>query len=475
MSERIHISHCISDQFIAGPIELLQINPSDPDDLEVHGPEADERIVSGAAIDARAAQAEMAELGAEARSDLLFRIASEIEQRGEALARLMARETGKTIRDSRNEVTRSVRIFRFFAAEALRNVGEQFESTRRGVQVRVTYEPVGVIGVITPWNFPLAIPAWKIAPALCFGNSVVWKPSELASATAASLMDAIKAASPPKGAVNLIVGRGKAGALVCENPAIDAVTFTGSEQAGARVRATCALRGAAVQLEMGGVNGLIIADDADLELAVSVAVDGAYFNAGQRCTATSRLIVMKSVADSFITRFARRTATLAIGKATDERTDIGPLVSAAHKRVVLERLEKTKGRLIVGKKASDDQDATLQPMLFDNVAADDILATEEVFAPVACLLVAESFEAALNILNSTRFGLSAGLCTQSLSRSEAFLSRARAGMTMINLPTAGVDYHAPFGGAGSSSYGLREQGRAARQFFTKSKTAYVRT
>lgn len=472
MSQELLLAHSVGGRAIDGATSVFQTNPSKPDDLIVRAPMADAALVGEAIAAAHSAQRVWIEMGAEVRSDCIEAIARELERRGGALAALMARETGKTIRDSRAEVARAIRIARFYAAEAIRNVGETFDSVRPGADVRVAYRPRGVVGLITPWNFPVAIPAWKIAPALCYGNGVVWKPSELSSATAAVLMEAIEAAKLPAGLVNLVLGAGATGAALAESEHVDGVSFTGSQSAGRQVRLACAKTGADVQLEMGGVNGLIVADDADIALAGEIAVNGAFFAAGQRCTATSRLIVMDAVFEAFLDEVKRRVSALTIGDASDEKSDIGPLVSEAQKRKATQTMLRSGGSVLFGG-AGEGSGAFQAPTLVATDDAQDALLTEEVFAPVAAIMRVAGFEDAMGALNTTRLGLSAGLVTRSLSRAAFFERNAGAGMNMINLATAGVDYHAPFGGAGTSSYGAREQGRAARAFYARSVTTYV--
>lgn len=475
MTETLTLRHAVADRRMAGPDAFEQRNPADPDDLVVTGPGADADIVEAAAAAARAAWPVLRGGGIEALGDALDRISDRLMAEAPALSLLAARETGKTIRDARAEVVRAARIFRFFGGETLRNAGERFDSTRRGVTVEVAHEPVGVIGAITPWNFPIAIPAWKIAPALAFGNAVVWKPSELSSATASAMLEIIAGAGLPPGALNMVLGDGAAGAEVARCESIDAVSFTGSQAAGHAVRSTATGRGAAVQLEMGGVNGLIVLADADLEVAVEATVNGAFFAAGQRCTATSRIIVEASVADAFADRLESRVARLRLGDPRHDHTDIGPLASVRQKSRVAEAVDRVAAgdaTLRFGGAASDHPHAYFPPTLFDQVGEASPLASEEIFGPVAGLFRAADFDEAMAILNGTRFGLSAGICTRSLAKAEAFKHGARAGMCMVNLPTAGVDHHAPFGGVAASSYGPREQGRAARAFFTRMKTIY---
>jgi len=475
MTEILTLRHAVADRRIAGPEAFEQRNPADPDDLVVTGPGAAADVVEAAAAAARAAQPALRDGGIEALSDARHRMSAALLAESSARRPRAARETGETTRNPRAEGVRAARTFRFFGGETLRNAGERFDSTRRGVTVEVAHEPIGVIGAITPWNFPIAIPAWKIAPALAFGNAVVWKPSELSSATASALLEIIVGAGLPEGALNMVLGGGATGAEVALCDGIDAVSFTGSQAAGHAVRSAAANRGAGVQLEMGGVNGLIVLADADLEIAVETTINGAFFAAGQRCTATSRIIVEATVADAFAARLESRAAELRLGDPRDDKTDIGPLASMRQKSRVIEAVDRVAAsgaRLRFGGASSMHPHAYFPPTLFEENGEASPLDSEEIFGPVAGLFRVADFDEALSMLNGTRFGLSAGICTRSLAKAEAFKRGARAGMCMINLPTAGVDHHAPFGGVGASNYGPREQGRAARAFYTRMKTTY---
>ena len=434
-------------------------------------------LAAEASAAARGAIAALETAGIEARADALARIGRALTAEADRIGLLIARETGKTLGDSKGEVLRAARIFDFFAGETLRNVGERYASTRPGALVEVDYAPVGVVAAITPWNFPIAIPAWKIAPALAFGNAVLWKPSEISSATADALMTIIAGSGLPPGSVNMLLGAGAAGRAVVEADGVDAVTFTGSVATGGQVRMAAASRGRRVQLEMGGVNGLIVLADADLDNAVDCAVNGAFFAAGQRCTATSRIIVEARIADELIAAIRKRVASLKIGDPRDPSTQIGPLAAPRQKALIsrqVSQLESGGLRPLFGGSAQQMEHCFYAPTLFDRLPADSVFAQEEIFGPVAGVFRADDFDAAIALLNSSPFALSAGICTRSLLHAEQFKRRARAGMLMVNLPTAGVDYHAPFGGSGASSYGPREQGRAARTFYTTSRTIYQR-
>ena len=473
--ETITLAHHVGGNARPAPPALEQRNPALPDDLRVELPDADAALVDEAAAGARGALGPIAALGIEARSDALARVATGLRAGAEPLALLIARETGKTLRDARAEVGRAARLFDFFAAETLRNVGERFQSTRKGVTVEVTYDPVGVVGAITPWNFPIAIPAWKIAPALAFGNALVWKPSELSSATASALMALIASSGLPDGAVNMVLGGGGAGGALSACTGLDALTFTGSQATGRRIRVAAAERGLALQQEMGGVNGLVVLADADMDVAVGLAVNGAYFAAGQRCTATSRMIVDESIADAFVARLKEATAKLRIGDPRDAATDIGPLAAPRQKEAIANGTAAVEGEgvpLVFGGTHDVREAAFFAPTLFDHVPEGSVLHREEIFGPVAGVIRVRGFDEAIAAVNATRFGLSAGIATTSLKHAEAFKLRARAGMTMVNQPTAGADYHAPFGGVAASSYGPREQGRSARSFYTDTRINY---
>ena len=453
---------------------LEQRNPANLDDLVARLPSTSASLVAEAAASARAAVAVLG-AGIEARADMLERVGLALAADAPALAALITRETGKTINDAQGEVMRASRIFRFFGGEALRIVGERFDSTRPGVVVEVGYEPVGVVGAITPWNFPIAIPAWKLAPALAFGNAVVWKPSEHSSATASALLKVMIVAGLPAGAVNMVLGAGETGAALAANPDIDAISFTGSEATGRLVRMAAAERGARIQTEMGGVNGLIVLADADLDAAVETIVNGAFFAAGQRCTATSRVIVERAAAKALTEKLKARMARLKIGDPANTATEVGPLVSAKQKAGVLVGITAMQGAgrsWLGGERGAGAPACFVDPILFEDVQPADLIAHEEVFGPVAGLIQVDGYDQALETLNAVRFGLCGGICTTSLKYAEHFKRNARVGMAMVNLPTAGVDYHAPFGGVKASSYGSREQGRSAREFYAVTKTVY---
>ncbi|HJV62495.1 MAG TPA: aldehyde dehydrogenase family protein [Albitalea sp.] len=412
------------------------------------------------------------------RADALDQIGSEILARKEELGELLAREEGKTLAESIGEAARAGNIFKFFAGEALRTPGEKLASVRPGIEVDVTREPVGVVGIIAPWNFPLAIPAWKIAPALAHGNTVVFKPAELVPACGWALSEIISRAGLPAGAFNLVNGSGRqVGQAIVESRLVDALTFTGSETTGAQILKAAAERGAKVQLEMGGKNPLVVLADADLDQAVECAVQGAFFSTGQRCTASSRLIVEAPVHDAFVAKMRERMRTLKVGHALGRGIDIGPVASRA-------QLEQNLGYLEIGRAEGAERVAGGEPVKCPTkghymspalllARPEHRVAREEIFGPVAAVLRADGYEHALALANDTAYGLCAGICTTSLKHATHFKRHVQAGMVMVNLPTAGVDYHVPFGGRKASSHGPREQGRHAAEFYTTVKTAYT--
>ncbi|WP_168879857.1 aldehyde dehydrogenase family protein [Rhizobium sp. P28RR-XV] len=413
------------------------------------------------------------------RHDILHRIGVEILSRKEELGALLAREEGKTLQEGIGEVMRAAQIFLYFASEALRQKGDVFASTRSGIGIEITREPVGVVGIIAPWNFPIAIPAWKIAPALCYGNTVVFKPAELVPGCAWALADILHRSGLPKGVFNLVIGPGSVvGQAILDDPRVNAISFTGSQSTGARVANASVPFLRRIQLEMGGKNPLVVLDDADLDVAVECAVDGSFFSTGQRCTASSRLIVTEGIHARFVSGVVDRLATLRVGHALDKATDIGPVVDANQLSQDLDYIAIARsqgGHLRFGGELvrRETEGHFLAPALIVETSPDMRINREEVFGPVASVIRVKDYDAALHVANDTEFGLSAGICTTSLKHAVDFKRKAQAGMVMVNVPTAGVDYHVPFGGRKASSYGPREQGTYASEFFSVVKTSYT--
>ena len=473
-----HFKHYINGRWETGVTLGVSENPSDLADVVGEFARADAAQAESAIRAAADAREAWAHSTPQRRAEVLDFIGSELLARKDELGALLAREEGKTLPEAIGEAARAGQIFKFFAGEALRIPGEKLASVRPGVEVEITREPVGVVGLIAPWNFPLAIPAWKIAPALAYGNTVVFKPAELVPGCAWALAEIISRSGLPAGAFNLVLGSGRrVGQTIVESPLVDAISFTGSVPVGEALLATATARRARVQLEMGGKNPLVVLADAALERAVEHAIQGAFYSTGQRCTASSRIIVEAPVFDRFASLMRQRTAALVVGHALERGTQIGPVVSAEQLAQDLSYVDigRSEGaEWLCGGEALErpTRGHYMSPALFIAQPRHRI-AREEIFGPVACLIRADDYEHALALANDTPFGLCAGICTDSLARATHFKRHAQAGMVMVNLPTAGVDPHVPFGGRKASSHGPREQGRHAVEFYTTVKTAYV--
>jgi aldehyde dehydrogenase (NAD+) len=470
----------VGGAWVEGEDAVADVNPSDLRDVVGEYAVATEAQVDAAVAAAQAAGAAWAAATPQERGTVLETIGLELRARAPELGELLSREEGKPRTEGVAEVLRAAQIFGFFAGEALRMSGEHLRSVRPGVDVDVLREPLGVVGLITPWNFPVAIPAWKIAPALAFGCTVVFKPAALVPASAWALVEIASRAGLPEGVLNLVIGPGRmVGERLLADPRVRGYSFTGSQAVGARVAAAAASRFARAQLEMGGKNPLVVLDDADLAVAVDCATQGAFFQTGQRCTASSRLIVTDRVHDAFVDAMLARLRGLTVGHALEEGTQIGPVVSQ-------EQLDQDLSYLRIG--ADEGAELAfggerldlatpgyyLRPALLVGTTNAMQVNREEIFGPIASVLRAEDADHALALANDTPFGLSAGVVTRSLREAARFRDGLQAGIVTINLPTAGVDYHVPFGGTKGSSSGAREQGRAAVEFYTTVKTAYVR-
>ena len=469
----------INGQWVAGDSYSPNVNPSNTADVLGHYTQANAGQMDAAVQAARAAFPAWSTSGIQARSDALDKIGNEILARREDLGTLLSREEGKTRAEGIGEAARAGNIFKFFAGECLRLAGESLASVRPGIGVEVTREPLGVIGLITPWNFPIAIPAWKIAPALAYGNCVVLKPADLVPGCAWAIADIISRSGIPAGVFNLVMGRGSVvGDVLVNHPGIDAISFTGSQLVGGRIAQQCAVNLKQVQLEMGGKNPQVVLDDAELGQAVELCVQSAFFSTGQRCTASSRLIVTEGIYPKFIDAMQARMAALKVGDALQAGIDIGPVSSKSQLAQDFDYVaiaQKEGARLLIGGESlkRDTEGFYMAPALFTDTSADMRINREEVFGPVASIIRVKDYDAALAEANNTPFGLSAGIATTSLKYATHFKRHSQAGMVMVNLPTAGVDYHVPFGGRKGSSYGSREQGRYAQEFFTTVKTAYT--
>jgi alpha-ketoglutaric semialdehyde dehydrogenase len=472
------LRHFIGGERISGDTLRDSENPSDTRDIVARYPLAAHAEVDAAVTAARKAFPAWAAASPEFRSDFLDKIGDVILQRRDQIGRLLSREEGKTAAEGIGEVTRAGRIFKYFAGEALRLHGQYLASTRAGVDVMTSREPLGVFGLITPWNFPIAIPAWKSAPALAFGNTVVIKPASPTPATASALAEVIYESGLPAGVFNMVFGDAETGNAVVRHPLIDGISFTGSQRTGAKVGAAAMERQARVQLEMGGKNPLVVLDDADLERALMCALDGAFFATGQRCTASSRLIVTDAIHDRFVAGLAAKAAALRVGDALDPASQMGPIVNETQMKTTLSYVEIAKregGRMLTGgeRLSLDKPGWYVSPAVISETTQVMRVNAEEIFGPVASVIRVKDYDEALAVANGGEFGLSAGIVTSSLKYARHFQRAVRSGMVMVNLPTAGVDYHVPFGGSRKSSYGAREQGFAAVEFYTQTKTTYL--
>ena len=468
----------INGEWVEGKSVTIDINPSDISDVVGEYGQADVAQTQDAVAAAKAAFPAWSATTPQQRADALEMIGVELLARKQEIGHMLSREEGKPLANGIAETMRAAQIFKFFAQESLRVEGTVLASVRPNVDVTITREAVGVVGIIAPWNFPIAIPAWKIAPALAYGNCVVFKPADLVPGTAWLLSEIISRSGLPRGVYNLAMGRGSVvGQTMLDSRDVNAISFTGSIETGGRVAMACASRGAKFQLEMGGKNPLVILDDANVDAAVAGAVDGAYFQTGQRCTASSRLIVQSKIHDAFVEKAIAALKALKVDHALKDGTQIGPVVDEGQlaqdeKYIGIGRDEGAELAWGGERLNRDTKGHYLSPALFINTKNTMRINREEVFGPVATVIKVDSYDEALAVANDTPFGLSSGIYTGSLKHATDFRKKAQAGMVMVNLPTAGVDYHVPFGGRKGSSMGAREQGRYAAEFYTAVKTAY---
>ncbi|MEY1554480.1 aldehyde dehydrogenase family protein [Yoonia sp. R2331] len=469
----------IGGDWVSGTSEVENRNPSDLSDVIGHYAQASADQLEQALDAARAAQADWAAYGIERKYNVLMSIGSEMMARAEELGTLLSREEGKPLAEGKGEVYRAGQFFTYYAAETLRQIGENADSVRDGIEVDVRREPVGVVAIISPWNFPTATASWKIAPALCYGNAVIWKPANVTPASAVALTEIIAKQDIPPGLFNLVMGAGRdVGQRLVESPKVNAISFTGSVPVGKGI-ATAAIQNLTkVQMEMGSKNALAVMDDADLDLAAALAAGGAFGGSGQKCTASSRLIVHAAVHDAFVEKLIAATKALKVGHALEAGTQIGPVVSE-------DQLQGNLGYVDLGKSEGAElvcggtrvemptEGYYMTPGVFLGTTNAMRINREEMFAPLAAVIKVDSYDEALGVVNDTNFGLTSGIVTTSLARATHFRRNARTGVVTVNLPTAGTDYHVPFGGRGDSSYGPREQGKAAAEFYTTVKTAYI--
>ncbi|MBO9125177.1 MULTISPECIES: aldehyde dehydrogenase family protein [unclassified Rhizobium] len=455
------------------------INPSDTNEVVGLYADGSAEDTKNAIAAAKAAFPAWSRSGIWERHVILKKAGDEIMARKDELGALLAREEGKTLPEAIGETIRASQIFEFFAGEVLRLAGETIPSVRPNIGVEITRDPLGVIGIITPWNFPIAIPAWKIAPALCYGNTIVFKPAELVPACSWAIVDILHRAGLPKGVLNLVMGKGSVvGQAMLDSPDVAGITFTGSTGTGKRVAAASLEHNRKFQLEMGGKNPMVVLDDADLNVAVEAAANSGFFSTGQRCTASSRLIVTEGIHDKFVAALTAKLETLIVDNAMKSGTHIGPVVDEKQLKTDTDYIEigkKEGAKLAFGGEIlkRDTPGFYLQPTLFTEATNQMRISREEIFGPVVSVIRVKDYEEALATANDTPFGLSSGIATTSLKHATHFKRNAEAGMVMVNLPTAGVDFHVPFGGRKGSSYGPREQGKYAAEFYTSVKTSYT--
>jgi acyl-CoA reductase-like NAD-dependent aldehyde dehydrogenase len=457
---------------------IEDVNPSDVRDVIALIPEGSPADAAAAAAAAAAALPGWRSLTGPARAEHLYRWAGTISDRAEELAQVMAREVGKPIGEARGEVSRCVVILRYYAGEAVREMGQVIPSQAPGALQFSLREPLGVVALITPWNFPLAIPLWKAAPALAFGNTVVLKPAESSSYLATLLAETALSAGIPSGVFNVLLGSGATvGSALLVAPEVRAVSFTGSGAVGARVAATAAARNIRYQTEMGGKNVVIVLPDADIAKAASLTAAGAMRYAGQKCTATSRVIVARAVEDEFLRQLRIQVESLPIGPVTDANSAVGPLISrTSHdsiRRALADANAETLFTSPVPGTAEFNNGTFFAPTVVRGGDPDGVLAQRELFGPVLAAFSAEDLDHAIELANRTTYGLSASIFTRDLRAALDYINRIHVGLVRVNGDTTGVDPHAPFGGMKGSSSGSREQGPAAREFYTEIKTVQV--
>jgi aldehyde dehydrogenase (NAD+) len=460
-----------------GELALQTYNPSDLDELVGQYARAGVAEAEEALAAARRAAADWRRFNMQARADILRRVGDALLVRADELGALLSREEGKTLKEGIGEVQRAAHVFHYYAGEVVRHPGQWYNSMRDGHNIVVTYEPVGVVLAITPWNFPIAIAAWKVAGALAYGNTVILKPSEYAPGCAVALAELLEQAGLPRGVFNLLLGEGRAfGQMLIEG--VDAVTFTGSTPTGSMIVQMAAPAMTKVQLELGGKNPFIVLDDADLDTAVEAATQGTWGQTGQRCTGSERIIVTKGIHDAFVERLVKAVASLKVGHALHPDTQMGPVANQAQFQKNLDCIARARAEgaeLAFGGGAIDapTRGYFLAPTLFLDTDNRMELNQEETFGPIAGVIKVEDFDAAIAVAQDSRFALSSGIATTSLKNAERFRRESKAGLVMVNAPTAGLEYHVPFGGRPPSGYGGREQGAASAEFFTELKTSYI--
>ncbi len=466
----------INGEWRNGGAQTPNINPSDTSDIIGRMANASAADVDDAVAAARAAQPAWEAVKLEERKNILHAIGQELIDRCDEIGTLLSREEGKPFAEGRGETFRAGEFYQYYAAECLRQIGESAQSVRPGIHIDITREAIGVAGLITPWNFPVCIPAWKMGPALAYGNTIVLKPSEITPATSHVLAEILNR-HLPAGVFNMVQGHGDIGAALSSSK-IDAVSFTGSVPTGRKIAKAAIENMARVQCEMGSKNPMVVMDDADLDVAVAQCIAGAFGASGQKCTAASRLIVHEKVHDEFVDKFTQAAAAKKVGHALEAGTELGPVVTESQMEKILGymQLAKDEGGEIVtggGRVERETDGYFLAPTVVTGTTNDMRVNREEIFGPITCVQKISSLEEGIAMANDTQFGLTAAIITGSIKNAQAFQRQAKFGSTLVNLATAGLDYHVPFGGRGASSYGPREQGEHAKDFYTIMKTSYT--
>ncbi|GGB53114.1 putative aldehyde dehydrogenase YcbD [Lentibacillus populi] len=457
-------------------------NPANKDEIVGFYQLSSSNDFDQAATSARAAQKEWQKLSGNVKGDYFLKAASILEERIDDVATTMTKEMGKTFPEAKGETARGVAILRYYAGEGMRSNGDVIPSSDSGALMFTSRAPVGVVGIVTPWNFPVAIPLWKMAPALIYGNTVVIKPASETAITCAKVIECLHDAGIPSGVVNMVTGKGSViGQDIVEHPEINGISFTGSNAVGKQLAHTAVSRGIKYQLEMGGKNPVIVANDANLDLAVEATISGGLKSTGQKCTATSRVIVQNDVYDKFKEKLLKKVEEITVGDGLEEGTWMGPLVSEKQLNTVLDYIEigKEEGaKLLFGGNKPSSSNAAIghyvEPTVFEDVSPNMRIAREEIFGPVLALMKVDTLEEALNMANDSEYGLSASIFTTKISNMLSFMEDMDAGMVRINAESAGVELQAPFGGMKQSSSHSREQGRAAMEFYTNTKTVFVK-
>ncbi|MFS0824642.1 alpha-ketoglutaric semialdehyde dehydrogenase GucD [Bacillus sp. 1P02SD] len=474
----------INNQWVTSAAEetIKSLNPANKEEIVGYVQSSTVEDLDQAVQAAHKAKKVWRKLGQAARGQILYKVANILEENLEEIAETMTREMGKTLPEAKGETARGVAILRYYAGEGMRKDGDVIPSSDKDALMFTKRAPLGVVGVITPWNFPVAIPIWKIAPALVYGNTVVFKPATEAAVTAAKVVDCFAKAGLPEGVINFITGSGSViGQKLIDHPLLNAITFTGSETVGESVAKSAASRGIKFQLEMGGKNPVIVAKDANLDSAVEAVISGAFRSTGQKCTASSRVIVESEVYEAFKEKLIQETEKITVGSGLEEGIWMGPCASESQFRTVIKYIEqgKEEGASLIygGEPLTSGEHAKgyyVTPTIFENVTPEMSIAQEEIFGPVIALFKVADLEEAIDLANETKYGLSASIFTTNIGSLLEFIDEIEAGLVRINAESAGVELQAPFGGMKASSTGSREQGEAAKEFYTSIKTVFIK-